>query len=209
MGMQNNAKPKVSVVMSAYNSERYIGVAIESILGQTFTNFEFIIINDCSTDDTMTIINHYKMKDSRIIVIDNEKKQGLFRNRNYAIRKFARGKYVAIMDSDDIAEPDRLKEQVDFLEKNPTYGVCGSYLVIINDRGKDLGKRYYPVTDEAIRKYIFRVSPIADPVRCYRRDIYFKLNGYNESLSFASDYDLIFRAVPTCKLYNIPKFLLK
>lgn len=117
-------KPKVSVIMPAYNVERYVGEAIESILNQTFTDFEFIILNDGSTDNTPAIIKEYAKKDKRIKFIDNKTNKGFIASLNECL-DVAQCEYIAKMDSDDISKPTRLAKQVDFLEKHPDYGMVG------------------------------------------------------------------------------------
>ena len=116
--------PKVSVIMPCYNVEKYVGEAIESILNQTFTDFEFIIINDGSTDDTSKIVRQYAKQDNRIKFIDNKKNRGFIATSNQCL-DVATGEYVAKMDSDDISLPERLAKQVDFLDSHPEYGMVG------------------------------------------------------------------------------------
>lgn len=116
--------PCVSVLMPAYNVEKYVGAAIESILNQTFSDFEFIIINDGSTDDTANIIKKYADQDKRIRFIDNHENRGFIARLNDCL-DLARGKYVAKMDSDDISLPERLAKQVNFLDAHPDVGMVG------------------------------------------------------------------------------------
>src|SRR5688500_15226048 len=118
-------KPAISVVMSAYNSDKYIAKAIESILNQTFKDFEFIIINDGSKDESLKIIKRYGKKDKRIVLIDNKKNLGLIKSLNKGL-KIAKGKYIARMDSDDIAMPQRFKIQLDYLDKNRNIFLVGT-----------------------------------------------------------------------------------
>jgi glycosyltransferase involved in cell wall biosynthesis len=116
---------KVSIVMPVYNGAKYIKESIKSILLQTYENFEFIIVNEFgSNDGSKEIIEEFAAKDSRIILIQNKKKEGISESLNIALRA-ATGEYIARMDSDDIAGKDRLKAQVDFLDKNPNIGLCG------------------------------------------------------------------------------------
>ena len=126
--------PQVSVIMPVYNAERFLRLAIDSILGQTFSNFEFIIINDGSTDGSLKIIKSYK--DSRIHLISRPNK-GLAPSLNEGLTR-AKGQYIARMDADDISLPKRLAQQVDFLDQNPTVGLVGSNYIIIDDSGKKL-----------------------------------------------------------------------
>lgn len=116
--------PRVSVLMPAYNSEKYIAEAIESILSQTFTDFEFIIINDGSTDDTAKIVRKYARRDPRIKFIDNKRNQGLIAVLNQGL-DLCTGEYIARMDSDDISRPERFKLQVDYMDTHPNVGVVG------------------------------------------------------------------------------------
>lgn len=116
--------PYVSVVMPAYNVGKYVGEAIDSILNQTFTNFEFIIINDGSTDNTAEIVKKYAAQDSRIRFIDNKDNRGFIARLNDCL-DLAHGKYIAKMDSDDISLPTRLAKQVEFLDNNPDVGMVG------------------------------------------------------------------------------------
>lgn len=116
--------PRVSVIMPAYNVEKYVGEAIESILNQTFPDFEFIIINDGSTDNTAKIVKEYAKKDKRIKFIDNKENRGFIARLNDCL-ELARGEFVAKMDSDDISLPERLAKQVEYLDNNPDIGMVG------------------------------------------------------------------------------------
>lgn len=116
--------PKVSIIMPAYNTEKYIGEAIESILNQTFQDFEFIILNDGSTDKTPEIIEAYAKKDKRIKFINNKKNQGFIASLNECL-DVAKGEYIAKMDSDDISLPERIKKQVEYLDAHPEAGMVG------------------------------------------------------------------------------------
>lgn len=140
--------PTVSVVMPAFNAEKYLREAIESILSQTFTDFEFIIVNDGSTDSTKDIILSYN--DPRIIYLENEINSGIVVTLNKGLDA-ARGKYIARMDADDISLPERFAAQVDFLDTHPDIGVVGTYLQIIDEQGNN--------------KYIFENA--SDPNECF------------------------------------------
>ena len=117
--------PKISVLMPAYNVEKYIAESIESILNQTFTDFEFLIINDGSTDGTAQIIKEYAKKDKRIRFIDNKKNQGLIAVLNQGL-DLCTGEYIARMDSDDISLPERFAKQVEYMEMHPECGLLGT-----------------------------------------------------------------------------------
>lgn len=110
--------PKVTVLMPAYNAEKYIETAIESILNQTYKDFEFIIVNDCSTDSTLDIIERYAKQDKRIKIISNKENQKIAQTLNNGLKE-AKGKYIARLDADDWSYPERLEKQVNFMEENP------------------------------------------------------------------------------------------
>ena len=122
--------PKISVVMSAFNAEKFIETSIESIIGQTYEDFEFLIINDGSSDKTLEIIEKFKKLDERIILIDR-KKRGLIASLNEGI-SLSKGQYIARMDADDIAIPERLNVQLNYLIKNPSIDLVASNIIFFS-----------------------------------------------------------------------------
>ena len=190
-------EPKLSVLMPAYNAEKYIGEAIESILNQTFKDFEFIIIDDCSTDKTWEIILDYSKKDDRIIALRNEKNLKISATLNKGI-EIVKGKYIARMDADDWSYPDRLQKQHEFMEKNLEVGISGGTIEVCDENLKVLNKRAYNLTDEEIRKKIFRYSPFCHPATIYKTVLAQK-NYYNLDLETAEDYDFYFRVDCLCR----------
>lgn len=130
--------PRVSVIMSVYNSEKYLEDSIKSILNQSFKDFEFIIVNDCSNDNSLKIINKYKENDVRIRLINNSKKINLANSLNKCL-KVAKGKYIARMDADDISIKNRLEIQYNFMEENEDIFLCGGSAIVINEYGKKKG----------------------------------------------------------------------
>lgn len=204
-------EPVISVVMSVYNGERYLKKSIESILTQSFTNFEFVIINDASTDKTDEIIKLYN--DPRIVYIKNETNIGQTKSLNKAI-KISRGKYIARMDADDIAFPDRFNIQVEFLNENPTVKVVGSWYLIINESGKVVRKVCLPADSTEIKALLIASSPltfpyIAHPTVMIREEIFDDVGYYNEKYYVAQDYDLWIRISREYQVMNLPKVLLK
>ena len=127
-----NDRPEISVIMSVFNGEKYFSEAIESILNQTFTNFEFLVIDDCSKDDSFNILNTYAEKDSRIRLFRNNKNQGLANSLNILVKK-TKGKLVARMDADDISLPDRLEKQYKYCMNDPKLAICGTYIEMFGD----------------------------------------------------------------------------
>ena len=128
--------PKISVIMPTYNSESFLRESIDSILNQTFKDFELIVIDDCSTDSSLKIIKEYKRKDNRIFFLKNDKNLGHNKTRNKGL-KIAKGKYIAILDSDDISLEKRLEIQYAYLEKNPHIFLVGSSAIYIDENGKE------------------------------------------------------------------------
>src|ERR1700748_3197615 len=169
--------PEVSVVMSAYNAAAFIKEAIESILNQTYENFEFIIINDGSTDTTQSIIESYK--DTRIKLINQENK-GLSKSLNIGIRN-AVGKYIARMDADDISMPDRLEKQYHFLEKNLNCVVVGTNAKFIDANGHYLYNSDFPLEWTDIKNKLPH-SPFFHSSTMFLKEIFFKAGGYMEDV---------------------------
>lgn len=158
MFVTTGSLPLISVVMAVYNGADYLVPAIDSILQQTYSHFEFIIINDGSTDDTTKILQHYEQLDERIKVYA-QANQGLPISLNRGIR-LARGKYIARMDADDISLPERFAKQVEFMESHPEVGVCGTQIKMI---GENSYVDAYPSSHPAIQCWLLLASGIAHP----------------------------------------------
>lgn len=182
--MKSSIEPKVSVLMSVYNGKDYLKEAIDSILGQTFTDFEFIIVNDGSTDSTREILDSYS--DERIVVVNNESNLGLPASLNEGIR-IARGDYIIRMDADDISLPDRIKVQFEFMESNPDIDVCGTPVNVFGA----LKRRWYPPTnhEDIVARFLFE-SNLYHPTVIIRRDLITCEEFYNLEYIYAQDYDL-------------------
>lgn len=201
-------KPKISVLMPAYNAEKYIAEAIESILNQTFNDFEFIIVDDASTDQTQKIIERYKKKDKRIIYIKNKLNQGVCKSLNIGIER-AKGRYVVRMDADDWSFPNRLKLQYDFMEKNPSIGISGGTMEVCDENMKLINNRSYQLSDSQIRKKIFLYSPFSHPSTIWRKEIMIKAGKYDERFDKAEDYDLYFRVGLISEFANLKNTLIR
>lgn len=198
--------PKVSIIMSAYNAKQYMRGAIDSILNQAFRDFEFIIINDGSTDSTRDIILSYK--DSRIKFIENSENIGLTKSLNKGL-KIAQGEYIARIDTDDTSMPERLMEQVRFLDEHKDIAVVGSWAEVIDD---EKGESYIlkHSCDSVIIKwaYIFK-NQIVHSSAFFRKNIIEDVGYYNENYKYAQDFDFWFRVSRKYKITNIPKILTK
>ncbi len=179
--------PLISVVMSVYNGEQYLCEAIESILNQTFKDFEFIIINDGSTDETLKIIKSYK--DPRIVLI-NRKNKGLITSLNEGVKK-ARGKYIARQDADDISVPDRFMKQLDYLGSHPgTVMVCSKVGII----GRSVGKYHkFPMNQiptDYLKSSLFELNPIPHGSVMMLADAVRKVGAYSKKWELVEDYEL-------------------
>jgi len=197
--------PKISVVMPVFNSEKFLIEAIQSILSQTYQNFEFIIVDDASTDKSLSISEEYAKKDNRIKVIKNKFNKGIAISRNIGIRN-SKGKYIATQDSDDISNPERLIKQFMFLDKNPDVGVVGSHIRIFGDNGESY--RFYNQNDKDLRNKIFFYSPIAQPASMIRKKVFKDVGYYDEKYPPCEDLDLWFRIGNKYKFANIQEILI-
>lgn len=195
--------PQISVVMPVYNRKQYLKESIESILNQTFTHFEFIIVDDQSTDSSWQTIQEYTRKDSRIVAVKNTAEKGCWSARNFGWN-LAKGKYIAVMDSDDIALPQRLQTQFDFMEQNPDIDICGSWIKMF---GNKENITELPELNNEIRDLMFFVNSIAQPSIILKTAAFEKFNLKYKNY-IAEDYELWSRAINLLKFYNIQEPLL-
>lgn len=198
--------PKVSIIMSVHNGMPYLKEAVESILDQSFIDFEFIILDDFSADGSLRYLT--SLKDRRIIRITNEENLGLAVSLNKSL-KVAKGNYIARMDADDISQKNRLKEQINFLEKNPRISICGTWAEIIDEKGKIIGEKKYPTNSNDIKKALSFYNPIIHPSLMARKEVISELKGYDADFDYAEDYDLLMRARKKFKMANLSKKLIK
>src|SRR3989339_1795602 len=152
----SKSNPTISVVMPVYNSAKYLSSSIESILNQTFSNFELIIIDDGSTDSTSQIIKKYIKLDKRIITVKNKTNLGICNSLNTGLR-LAKGKYIARMDGDDWSYPERLFKQIFFMESHPKTVICGGAIEVCDDNLRVKNQRHYPTSDKKVREKILKL----------------------------------------------------
>ncbi len=199
---------KVSVVMSVFNAEKYLKEAVESILNQTFHDFEFIIINDCSTDLSSSILSDFANTDNRIVLLSNESNMGLTKSLNKGL-DIAKGEYIARMDSDDISVSTRLEKQVLFLDQHPEYSFVSCIGQYIDENGTFEQLRKFPETNDEIYKMMPKVDAVMHPGVMFRRADIEKIGNYCEDFRVVQDYDLWFRGMAAgYKFYNIQEPLL-
>jgi glycosyltransferase involved in cell wall biosynthesis len=196
---------KVSVIMAVYNSEKFLSEAIESILNQTFKDFEFIIIDDCSSDNSLDIIKNYAKQDKRIILIENKKNIGLTKSLNKGL-KIAKGKYIARIDADDIALSERLEKQYNFLEKNPGIFLLGTGAYNIDENGNVKSIKKPLTNSDLIKKTLYYKNCIYHPTITFSNEGFL----YREKFYYSQDYDFYLRMISEAKkLTNTPNLLIK
>lgn len=202
--MKNN--PKISVLMPVYNGEKYLKESIESVLEQTFTDFEFIIINDGSTDSSVDIIKKYQQDDSRILLLNNQKEKGIVGALNTGLEA-VKGKYIARMDSDDINLPYRFEKQASFLDSHSDVVVCGTWVELI---GTHSGKIWRLAEDhDVIKCTMLFCGSITHPTVMIRSNFFVDNRiFYDNDYLFAEDYELWTRIIDKGKFANIPEILL-
>ena len=199
-------KPLVSVILPVYNSDKYIDSAVKSILNQTFTDFEFIIIDDASTDGTSEILK--RISDQRVRIITNFVNLGNYPSRNIGIRSSS-GEFICVMDADDLALPYRLERQIYFMLNNPDVGICSTWF-----RRFGLGKNIpinYPSNEEWLKIRFIENNYCLHPGLCIQRSLFSREESvlYNEHYCYASDYDLVSRNFKHFRICNIPEILME
>ena len=202
-----SSSPLVSVVMSVYKGEKYLAEAIESILNQTFRDFEFIIIDDGSTDSTPQILEQYREADSRVHIYSQENR-GLIASLNRGCR-LAKGKYIARMDADDISLPARFARQVKFLSEHADIGVLGTWIEYIDENGNSTGTWRMPVQPEVVDWALLFGTCLAHPSVMMRRTAVEQVGWYHAGMLYAEDYDLWSRMRETTLLANLPDTLVQ
>jgi glycosyltransferase involved in cell wall biosynthesis len=194
--------PELSVIMCVYNGESFLKEAVESVLRQTYASFEFIVVNDGSTDRSSEILASFD--DPRIKKIDNNGNLGLIRSLNLGL-DLAKGEFIARMDADDICAPDRLQKQMSFLKDNHDIGVCGTWLKIVGEEAS----YEFPTTHDEIIAALLEYNSMAHPSVMFRTKV-LKDSGLRYDLGFpgAEDYELWSRLIFLTRFANIPETLL-
>lgn len=186
----SNPSPIVSVIMPVYNSEKYLREAVESILSQTFRNFELIAVDDGSTDGSGSILAGYHQQDERIVILTHLKNEGIVSALNWGL-KIASGKYIARMDADDVSLPERLEQQVRFLEAHPQVGILGSAAIFMDSQGQEIARLVQPGEDLAIRWTCLLANAFFHPTVMIRQAVLTEFNlGYQPGIQSGQDYAL-------------------
>ncbi len=196
--------PKVTVLMPVYNGETYLAEAIESILNQTFADFEFLIIDDGSTDTTWDILDNFN--DTRITLVKNNQNMGITKTLNKGLQ-LARGNYVARMDANDICFPERLQRQKAFLDENLNFAMVGSWIEVIDEIGGKIKKINFPIVSYLLRWRLLYTNTFAHSAVMFRKNAVLGISGYLDNYKHAEDYDLWSRLSIHWEVANIPAVL--
>ncbi|MHC4616154.1 MAG: glycosyltransferase [Planctomycetota bacterium] len=197
-------RPKVSVLMAVYNCEKFIGRALESVYGQTYQNFEVVVVDDASTDGTSEIL--LNMKDSRTVIYRNPENKGLTESLNIGL-KLCRGEYIARMDADDVSLPTRFEKQVRFLDERPACLAVGSWCIRIDDSEKVCSKWQHPTSYEDIKKKLLVNNSIFHGTAMVRKEVINEAGGYDEKYTYSQDYDLWLRLSELGEIRNLGEYL--
>ncbi len=190
------------------NAEAFLRESIESILNQSYSDFEFIIIDDASTDESEKIIKRY-LFDPRIIYIKNTERIGIAKNLNKGL-SIARGEIIARMDGDDISTPDRLEKQYLYLSKNPALSLVGTFAIIINESNIELASIEFPIEPHVISKLYFFHYPFLHPTIMFRKSDVLEIGAYRDDKDYIEDVDMFLRFIMAGKQgANLPEYLYK
>lgn len=198
----------VSVVMATHNGERFLKPAIESILNQSFTNFEFLIVNDYSSDQSPQILKEFARKDRRIKIIHNSQNLGLTASLNKGLQ-VAQGKYIARMDDDDIALPTRLQKQYDFMEAHQEFALVGAMAEIMDETSKIIGEKKLALDYKCLKKKLLFNNQLVHSAWFLRASVLKEIGLYNEQFKKAQDYELLLRIAAKHSVCNLPEKLIK
>ncbi len=192
----------ISVIMPVYNGGVFLIQAVNSILNQTFHDFELIIINDCSTDGTQQVIEHLKLKDNRILLINNKARSGPSKSANLGIA-IAKGTYIARMDADDISHPLRFEKQISYLNDHHDIGILGTNGYYIDEKNNKIKSLNHYSGDLEIRWGLLFNSQFLHSSIILKKSLLSLVGGYREDLFYAEDYDLFSRLLKYAKYANL------
>jgi len=199
---------KVSVILPVYDAKpSFLTKSIQSIINQTFKDWELIIVLDHSPAKikrlTQTFLTNPKIK-----IVENKFNLGLTKSVNRAVQT-AHGKYIARMDADDIALPQRLWVQYEFMEANKNVQLCGALVVLIDSKEKELGVKMFPLSWHALKINIFQYNPVIHPTWFFRKKFWEKAKGFNEKFKYAQDHEFLLRTIKSNSIVNVNEVLLK
>jgi glycosyltransferase involved in cell wall biosynthesis len=200
--------PLISVLLPVYNGGPYLHEAVESTLAQSFSDFEFLILNDGSTDNSLTILREFETRDQRIRVISRENR-GLNRSLNELVSA-ARGQYLARMDQDDVCMPLRFQRQLEFLEAHPDHVAVGGWIIQMNEAGLPIGIIKCPCEHSEIDEANLKgYCSVWHPTALIRKDAMVAVEGYRDEFDSAADLDLWLRLAEIGNIANVPEIVLR
>ncbi len=198
------------MLMPAFNAERFLARAVDSVLAQTHEDLELVVVDDGSKDRTFELLQDYARKDPRVRPLRNSQNVGIVGTRNRAFAEAdPKSAYFAIMDADDVCLPERLALQLDFLRAQPDHALVGGNLILIDEADRDIGRRTYPTSYEAICDAITRYNPIAQPTATFRRRAIDAVGTYDPRYPRCQDYDLWMRIARRFKIANLDAYTLR
>lgn len=193
--------------MGTYNRAHMIGRAIEALRRQTFTDWELIITDDASADDTPATVRKWAEHEPRIVSMRNDVNEGISRNYNKAFLR-ARGEYIAMLDDDDVwCVDDRLERGVRFLDAHPDHVGCGGGVIVVDPEGRELYRFLKPEHDEQIRRVMLFSNPMSNSTTLFRRAIGERVGWYDRDLRYSGDRDFWMKMALAGRLYNFPDYL--
>lgn len=206
--MKSKEIPLISIIMPVFNAGDFLWEALESIGSQTFRNFEILAVDDGSSDESLIILKAYAKRDKRLKIFHTPKNHGLSHAANIAI-SHSKSEFIARFDADDIMPSDRLEMQVEFLQQNPDIVVVGGQCALINDDGKFISKKLFPLVDESIRKMSFLAMSLqAGSMMVNRKLIPRDFTYYTSQYRYAEDHELLFKLMQFGKVANLNETLL-
>ncbi|MDB5697216.1 MAG: hypothetical protein JWN69_20 [Alphaproteobacteria bacterium] len=203
--MARSDPPAISVVIPARNAALYLSDALESLAAQTFDDFEIIVVDNGSTDQTADILNQWLRREPRLRVL-SVARPGLAAALNAGIAE-ARAPLIARLDADDVALPDRLARQYRVFAERPELGLLGSAVELVDRHGRKIGERHRPLTDDDLRRFQLNGSGFVHSTVMYRRDVFDRAGGYRVGLNCVEDYDLWLRMSEVTEIANLPDIL--
>ncbi|HKP63776.1 MAG TPA: glycosyltransferase [Polyangiales bacterium] len=200
------AEPRVTVMMPVHNAQAYLREALDSVLGQSYPHWELVAIDDSSSDDSFALLQEYAAREPRLRVFRQPEQRGIVAARNRALENAdPQSRYLAILDADDVALPDRLAAQVAFLEAHPDHALVGGQTLIIDEHSRPLGIRRYPLDYAQICRVITRWNPIAQSAAMLRRSQQLQVGGYDPNFPRCQDYDLWLRIAARFPVANLDR----
>ena len=207
MSREENNKPLVSVLMAAYNAEKTVREAVESIFSQEYPCWELLVVDDASGDSTSGILEELAAVEPRMRVYRNERNLGFSGTRNRLLELASpQAEYLAVLDSDDLSYPQRLGSQVAFLQSNPAVAAVGCCLRILDAAGMVAGRREYPQAPAVIREQSLYSNPVPHSSLMVRHAVARQVGGYDSSLACCEDYDYILRILEHGEIANLADF---